>query len=166
MLEIKTYQRIADIVGVSEGRVARLVEQTERGGHLVHGIKNLGSLEGIMRDGVLPMSPDGGASYWTSGLRIFAANGPDSPLFGLDSSFFDYGSKVLALTNKGLLASHGIRLGDIDGSPVLITQPVPRTAIAILGVGGAIFKNGSKAMFELLEGAVQSGYSGGDLFKG
>lgn len=165
MLETRTYQRIADIVGVSQDRVARFVEQTEIGGHLVHGIKSVGSVEGIMKAGVLPMSPDGGVSYWTSGLRIFAANGPDSSLFGLDSSFFDYGSKVLALTNKHLLASHGIHLGDISSRSILIAQPVPRTAIAILGVGGAIFKNGSKAMFELLEDVVHQGYSGGELFR-
>lgn len=124
MLEMsRSCDRVAGILNVSSERVLKLVEVSLSGQHFIHGIKNAASLEGILREGVLPKSPDGGVSFWTGGVRMFTASSPESSLFGLDSSFFDYGTKLLALTNGGLLAGAGIYLQGIrDFSLILINR--------------------------------------------
>jgi len=117
--------------------VKSVVESSNDQRFLYHGIKNPGKLEYIKAKGLMPLTPESGpSSFWSTGIALFH---PD-----LDSPFFNYsgGSQGthtcelnMAVTNYSILADHGLVLPKYaKDNQVIITQPVPFEAMALLNI--------------------------------
>jgi hypothetical protein len=173
------YEQIAQTIGgeVTPVRVERLIKGLREGGHYVHGIKEVKLKPKILESGILPLTPEGRASYWTTGRSVFGYLVGKDKLQSYDTTFFHYahardeGSKrltmLVAITNGDFLSQLGIEL---SGEYVRIKEPVPRGSIALLEVelpiiekGRASSQKAEQAMFGLLEKVVSRGYKGGDI---
>jgi len=105
----------------------------------VHGVKDYSLLRLVARDGVAPLSPEGGnASYWSAGWRIF---------FPIDGSpFFRYAHAnsndrrnhyrmLAAVTSYDLLASKGIVTGQFNPEEeISINNQVPSELISLVNI--------------------------------
>lgn len=82
---------VAHTLGVPVEAVAELVARANAGEYLFHGVKRGEALSDVRAKGILPMTPEGGASYWTSGIQLFGdptGTNPTDRFF--NSTFFNY----------------------------------------------------------------------------
>ena len=175
------YEQIARTIGgdVTPQRVSAVIQGLKEGGHYVHGIKKTEYKSDVLEKGILPLTPEGGASYWTSGESVFGSLTAKNELQSYDTTFFQYAharsgdqSKsvmLMAITNKDLLKQHGIEIKGTDYAT--IKKPVPREAMALLEVeipsgNGSARQQGQaieQQMFSLLENVLKNGYQAGQV---
>lgn len=57
-------EQVAKTIGgeITTQRVKRLIWLSNKGKHIFHGIKRLKYLEGVKAEGIMPLTPEGGAS--------------------------------------------------------------------------------------------------------
>lgn len=140
--EIKDeYKQIADSIALdSVDWIKDIVKVSNEKKFLYHGRKNVRDKDAIVREGLKPVTPEGGdgefCRFFSTGLGLFY------PFY--DSSFFNYsgnGSNPneielnLAMTNYDLLASAGLSLPPYEReSQLIIKETIPFNAIAMLNV--------------------------------
>lgn len=82
---------VANTLGVSVEAVAELVTLANAGEYLFHGVKRGGAFHDIRVKGILPITPEGDASYWTSGMQLFGDPKGKNPIDRFfNSTFFNY----------------------------------------------------------------------------
>ncbi len=131
------YARTAEIIGdVSPKSIERIVEASNKGKHVVHGIKKASSLREIEKKGILPLTPEGGmVSFWVCGTPIFGSTTDSrSPFNFFDTPFFNYGHSLMAITNLEVLKKICPELDIKQNSEVTLNFPVPRENIFLVGV--------------------------------
>ncbi|MCL4353034.1 hypothetical protein M1615_01015 [Patescibacteria group bacterium] len=169
----------ASIIGqeVSPAAVRRIIDISNQGGHLFHGIKGYSSLESVRRLGILPFTPEGGyVSFWTSGFQIFGSSLEDpSPSHTYDTTFFHYGhaydpsrerrAMLIALTNIRELERLGLDTKTVrsKNAYAAIGIPLPRNSIVLLRAETSLENKEDspkieKTMLELIEKTLVSGY--------
>ncbi len=139
-------RQTAEMIGAPELKesVGRVIDLSNERGILVHGVRNYRKLPLIEADGVLPLTPEGSASFWAVGYTIFGENlGPRKPLTGYDTPFFNYGfSKdsdtlerhmILALTWASQLSEETPSRAVRD-EVTTVKTPVSRSEITLLHV--------------------------------
>jgi len=139
-------RRTAEIIGNPqlEAPVGRVIDFSNELGILVHGVKDYKRLPLIEENGVLPLTPEGSASYWASGCAIFGGNiDLESPMTRFDTPFFNYGfSKdrdtlerhmILVLTWVSQL-SNITPAREVKDEVITIKVPVSRSRITLLHV--------------------------------
>ena len=165
-------RRTAEAIGTPEldESVRRVIDLSNERGILVHGVKDYRSLPLIEADGVLPLTPEGSASFWTVGHTIFGENlGPRKPLTGYDTPFFNYGfSKdketserhmILVLTKVPQLLGEISDREEKDGV-ILIKTLVPRSEITLLHVvDRSIGRSGDQSMQAEMLGLMEEAMS-------
>lgn len=174
----------AKIIGgtVTPERVKSVIEASNSGLHIAHGVKENKDYESVRQTGIMPRTPEGGyASFWTSGARIFMGDDPTSKFATYDTTFFHYSHSydpdrqhfymTLALTNPAALPP--LESAKISQNEYLsINAPLPREKIFLLRVeinkGPTTFDErtydqiAEQKMFEILEEALLNGYKLGD----
>ena len=157
--------QVAEILGgdVTPEQIEALIEASNRNGIIFHGIHDSAKIPNIERQGILPLTPEGGfVSYWSLGKPLFATN-TSRGLTTYDSTFFHYApngrtngekkpSMNIAATQLKLVKP-GVQVP--PNQQVTIDRAVPRSDLALLKVSGHV--NGRSAqvrMFELLEEVV------------
>lgn len=186
------FEHVANLIGgeVTASRVRWVVEEWNRGHHIVRGLRRGSEISRIQREGIRSMTPEGGyVSFWSMGTRVFGYPGKehtDLAGMGIDTPFFEYAHTVspeeerilmnMALTRRDLLATylHGRRdpVPFPRDSTIKIPFPVPREKMALLqvevtGRGSARdqVQVAGQEMFKLLERALRNGYQGGETFR-
>lgn len=180
------YSHVAEMIGgdVTPERVRRVVERLNSGKQLVHGIFRGQALSRIEREGIRPITPEGGyVSDWTTGMRVFGHPEARGPIAkgGYDTSFFHYAhthseelgdvQMSMAMTNADLLQEMGA-VYFMKNSMVELPFPVPREKMALLLVeiqGGRRDQTSrqtlEQTMFGLLEEVLEKSYRGGEAFR-
>lgn len=181
------YSHVAEMIGgdVTPGRVRRVIERLNSGKHLVHGIFRDPALSRIEREGIRPITPEGGyVSDWTTGTRVFGHPEAHGPIAkgGYDTSFFHYAhtpSNELGHTHMSIAMTNGDLFKEVGevyfmkNSMVELPFPVPREKMALLLVemkGGGKDDRTSRqrleqTMFGLLEEVLEKSYRGGEAFR-
>lgn len=172
---------------ISPDKVAGVIELSNRGGHIFHGIKRYKYFLDVIESGILPKTPEGGmVSCWCVGSRIFWSELTlSNKLNTYDTAFFHYGHcaredssllhMAIALTNRQVLSQIGqVRVE--KNSLVTVKFPVPRSLICLLHVDlkidsgernsaftprqhGQVLEN---EMFNLIEECLVGGYKLGE----
>src|SRR3972149_7298884 len=87
-------ENAARLIGgdITGARVRAVIEASNAGKYLFHGIKDSRSLEAIETEGILPKTPEGGpASYWATGHNLFGSSLASSSTWNtFDTPFFNY----------------------------------------------------------------------------
>lgn len=87
-------EKVAHTIGgdVTADRIANFLKLVSQKGLLFHGIKSRQSAKLAFKQGILPLTPEGGkVSFWSFGPYIFAHPITlEKGMFGIDSPFFDY----------------------------------------------------------------------------
>ena len=170
-LPYRNWDKVAEIIGgeVTVDRLLRLAQALDEGQHIGHGVKEAEVLERIKEEGIIANS-HGKVSFWAFGSGIFTPREYRNPVDSLyDSPFFNYGHSrkpkghmVIALTRRDLL---GEIINGEEPRPdysVTLGTTVPRERFVLLHVVGGSDREQERAMFELLEEAVEKGYAGGE----
>jgi len=178
-------EKTAEVIGggISPRRVRRIIDLSNEGKHLIHGVKRDKDFESIKREGILNLTPEGGrVSYWTSGLRMFGILNNGFTLSTRDSTFFDYAHSrsldphktfmTIAITNEQELNKIKQFLFKEDGY-ITIDTAVPADRLALLRVELSWEENllslrekaqtAEQIMFTLLEKVLLKGYKAGEL---
>lgn len=81
---------IASLIGsIDPSHIEAIIDTSNSKGLIIHGIKRAGSFDRICREGVKPLTPEGGnVSFWASGERIFGD--ASFPMGTFDTPFFNY----------------------------------------------------------------------------
>ena len=175
-------ETIAQTIGnsVDGQRVKKLIEISRKYGHIAHGVKTSETITRINKQGILPLTPEGGfVSMWGKGYRIFASSINNTPLQFFDTPFFHYAHSIdrknniakmtLAVTNCSLFPL--ISQSRQTDCHLSFHVPVPRNSIILLCVEKELKsrsnikkcqKSMQEAMFDQLENALIEGYSGGE----
>lgn len=165
---------VATLIGaqVTPKRVENLIRLSNEQGFITHGIKRNSMLEKVTKEGVSPLTPEGGyVSFWTCGWRTFAHSLHSSPIRYMDTPFFDYGfskdeeqketAMAIAITSKAAIEAIIVpEVKILPNSVTTINRVVPPQAMHLLivkqGFGGS--HRISPVMFELLENVVHNGF--------
>ncbi len=86
-------ERVADVAaligGIDPSHIGAIIDASNTHGLILHGIKRAGCFDRICREGVLPLTPEGGqVSFWASGEKIFGD--ASFPMGTFDTPFFNY----------------------------------------------------------------------------
>lgn len=82
---------VARSLGVRAEAVAELVARANAGEFLFHGVKREKAFHDVRTQGILPVTPEGSASYWTSGVQLFGDPTGTNPIDRFfNSTFFNY----------------------------------------------------------------------------
>ncbi|PIP65321.1 hypothetical protein COU77_02845 [Candidatus Peregrinibacteria bacterium CG10_big_fil_rev_8_21_14_0_10_49_16] len=87
----KFCRTVADTIGVEPQTVVEFVERARRGQFLFHGVKRASALPLVYEKGVDPVTPEGAASYWTSGMAFFGdPSGTNDVDRFFNATFYNY----------------------------------------------------------------------------
>ena len=152
---------VGDICGASAEAVADVLKMTYEIRSCYHGIRLAQNLADIKRNGIEPLTPDGGicergfASWWASGRNLFSGDGKTANA-GQDSVLFDRahnnGGISIAVTDFSTLNTIGIKIKRSEpctrskyvygDGQITIAQTVPIDAISLLNISGPIVPAG------------------------
>lgn len=180
------YREIAQTIGggVTPERVKRVIDLSNKGKHLFHGVKNNSHMPKILEEGIGPKTAEGGyVSYWTIGWRIFSSRSDRLGRMGTyGTTFFHHGASRskepkksymnIVVTNKEALDS--IQPTDIsENETVTLNFHVPRSKMHVLRVkldkgetdySERTYKRlAEQKMFDLIENALTEEYKPGGL---
>jgi len=175
---------------VTEDRILSIIDESNSGQHIFHGVKRRSLISSVDSHGVLPLTPEGGfISCWTSGSEIFGhLEGPERKVSLYGSTFSDYGHSFpefdqiqnlsdeemcIAITNGGLMEKHVGRKGQISHNETAhLNFPIPRQAMCLLRVKLIRKEAGrpsclnrrilERQMIKLMEKTLSQGYQGGE----
>ena len=183
---------VADIVGgnVTADRVREIIARANTGEHIFHGVKRERYMNGVMKKGIKPFTPEGRlqgrSSDWTSGIHLFGSRGKNS-VISQGSGFFEYAHSYsempnktfmnMAVTNRRALQKclGEIVLFEPDRSQIELYFDIPREAMHLLRavvshppvpekayrLSRQFGQKAEQVMFELLEKAMVKGYEPG-----
>ncbi|HLD02796.1 MAG TPA: hypothetical protein VJC07_03810 [Candidatus Nanoarchaeia archaeon] len=111
-------ERVANVAvligGIDPSHIGAIIDASNTQGLILHGIKRAGCFDKICREGVLPLTPEGGqVSFWASGERIFGD--ASFPMGTFDTPFFNY---AIARDEKSKVSSMNLAMaGYFDVMP-------------------------------------------------
>ena len=134
------YMKISEILGYEMGDLIKdIIDNSNSQELLYHGIKNPSSIDDVLKEGIKPLTPEGGqCSFWSTGLSVFYPP--------RDSVLFDWsGSKVSdekTELNIAVAQYEKLRreLGEINvpayepNSQLRIHKTIPRSCFDLLRV--------------------------------